>query len=143
MRKIYFIITAVLLGTWACNDEEFLTREPKALLTENQAFADKDVAFVVLADLYDRYTENQTITNWGEFCNFDEAFASNNGGYFRYTLIDYPFDWWSDWDYDYIRQLNLFIEKCRLSCRGCQAIITYLVKVILRYRIEERNTPNR
>ncbi|ACU57854.1 RagB/SusD family nutrient uptake outer membrane protein [Chitinophaga pinensis] len=117
MKKYLLILTAVIsiITTGCLKDDEFLTTDPTNLLTDDAVWKSSDLVLSVLADLYDRYPEQQTITNWAEFTNFDEAFASEAGQYWRTKQVDYPTGWWSLWDYGYIRDLNLFVQKCQAA----------------------------
>jgi starch-binding outer membrane protein, SusD/RagB family len=113
MKKHFFTILLVFLAvSWGCNDDEFLNRKPKNILLPEQVWKDKSLVLAVLADLYGRYPDYQTIENWAEFATFDEAFASANGDYWRHKNQGYSFNDWAYWDYVFIRELNLFIQKC-------------------------------
>ncbi|MDJ1485478.1 RagB/SusD family nutrient uptake outer membrane protein [Cytophagaceae bacterium DM2B3-1] len=113
--KKYTLLFLLLFITWGCNDEDFLNRDPKDVLLDEQVWQDKGLVFSVLADLYDRYPDYQTIENWVEFTNFDEAFASANPDYGRHKNQNYGYGDWSYWDYGYMRELNLFIQKCEAA----------------------------
>ena len=113
MRKYILIISSFLVLTLGCNkDSEFLTTEPTNLLTDEAVWKSEALVLSVLADLYNRYPDLQTINNWGAFTDFDEAFPSEAGSYGNVKRVDYPYDWWNIWDYGYFRDLNLFIQKC-------------------------------
>lgn len=113
MKKYLLIASAFLVIVLSCTkDSEFLTTDPKDLLTDENVWKSADLVLSVLADLYNRYPEQQTITNWPEFANFDEAFPSEGGHYWRTKQVDYPYNWFNLWDYGYFRDLNLFIQKC-------------------------------
>ena len=115
MKKyIYSIFTCLILFT-ACNDEEFLNRDPQNILLEDQVWENEDLVLSVLADLYNRLPDYQTIERWWEYANFDETFASNAGDYWRHQNQDYGYGSWGIWDYGYIRDINLFIEKAELA----------------------------
>ena len=116
MKKIFLIAfsaaSAIALMTAGCS-KDFLTNDPTSILTTDQVFGSKELAFSALADLYKGYVDQQTITNWPEFTNFDEAFPSEAGNYWRVQQTDYPYDWWSLWNYDYIRNINIYIARCK------------------------------
>lgn len=113
MRKHILIISSFLVLAFGCNkDSDFLSTDPTNLLTDEAVWKSDALVLSVLADLYNRYPEQQTITNWAEFTNFDEAFPSEAGNYWRAKQVDYPYDWWNIWDYGYFRDLNLFVKKC-------------------------------
>lgn len=111
--KKYFILLLMLVGLgWGCNDEAFLDKEPTNILLDDQIWRDKSLVLSVVADLYDRVPEFQTLQNWSEFAIFDEAFASASGDYGKHKNQDYSYGDWSNWDYGLIREVNLFIQKC-------------------------------
>jgi len=111
--KKYFILLLMLVGLgWGCNDEAFLDKEPTNILLDDQIWKDKSLVLSVVADLYDRVPEFQTIQNRSEFAIFDEAFASASGDYGKHKNQDYSYGDWSNWDYGLIREVNLFIQKC-------------------------------
>lgn len=115
MKKYIFIIICFVALAGCKKDKDFLTNTPTSILTSDQVYASSDLAYSVLADLYNGYVDQQTINNWPEFTNFDEAFPSEADQYWRATQIDYPTAWWSMWNYDYIRNINLFIQNCKAS----------------------------
>lgn len=142
MKKSLLYICLVILAINAgCNDKDFLNVAPSNVLQNDQLWNDEGLILSVLADLYDRYPDRQTdanatgipsmvvqtIDNWGEFARFDEAFASENGQYWRHgtTEYDYVFPGMipknsgevTYWDYAYIRELNIFIDKCGTSTK--------------------------
>lgn len=107
---LYFLMLSLLV--WSCNDDEFLNRKPVNVLNEDQVWTNASVALNVLVDLYDRNNEYQRTDKWYEFTNFDEAFPSAAGDYGRARIGDFSYGDWADWDYGYIRELNMFIDKC-------------------------------
>lgn len=116
MKRRYILYVAlVALGLYSCNDKRFLDNQPTAILTTEQVYANADLAMSVLAGLYQGYQDQQTITNIFEYTNFDEAFPSEADQYWRVQQINYPYNWWSLWNYDYIRNINLFIQNCQAS----------------------------
>lgn len=113
MRKYLLIISAAFVFVLGCKkDADFLQTDPSNVLTDEAVWKSESLVLSVLADLYNRYVDQQTITNWVEYTNFDEAFPSQASEYWRVQQIDYPYGWWSMWDYGQMRDLNLFIQKC-------------------------------
>lgn len=142
MKKSLLYIWLVILAVNAgCNDKDFLNVAPTNVLQNDQLWNDEGLILSVLADLYDRYPDRQTdvnnsnipsmvvqtIDNWAEFARFDEAFASEAGQYWRHGASDYPYVFpgmivkggaeVTYWDYAYIRELNIFIDKCGTSTK--------------------------
>lgn len=115
MKNLKYIYLVIFLAFAGCNDDKFLEREPTDILAEDQVWANEDLVFSVLADLYNRLPDYQGLENWWEYANFDEAFGSNAGDYWRHQNQEYEYDNWEMWDYTYIRDLNLFIQKCEAA----------------------------
>jgi hypothetical protein len=83
--KKYLILSILLLPlAWGCNDKAFLDKQPTNILVDNQIWGDKSLVLSVVADLYDRIPQYQTIQNWADFTSFDEGFASAGGDYWRH-----------------------------------------------------------
>jgi starch-binding outer membrane protein, SusD/RagB family len=113
MKKLLITIFILSLSiSWSCNDEEFLTKQPNDNLSDAQVWANRDLVVLVLADLYNRFPDYQTIERWWDFTNFDEAFASRGGDYWRHQNSEWGYGEWGYWDYNFIRALNVFIKRC-------------------------------
>jgi starch-binding outer membrane protein, SusD/RagB family len=116
MKKyMYLILAGLLVGAPGCQDEEFLDREPTNILLDEQVWKDKTLVTSVLGNLYGRFPDFQTIESWANYTEFDEAFASAAGEYGRHRNSDYGYGAWGLWDYGYIREINLFLEKCEAA----------------------------
>jgi hypothetical protein len=115
LMKKYLILIVMVCITWGCNDDEFLNKEPKNILLDDQIFEDEKLVLSVVGGFYNRYPEYQNLTNWWEFTNFDEAFASTFGDYWRHQFQDYGYDWWNLWEYAYLREMNYFLEKIAVA----------------------------
>lgn len=127
MKKIFYIATlAILSSTMGCNDDSFLDRPPTSILTEEQVWTDETMVLSVLGNLYNRYYDIGTVKDWSTLAGYSEAFWSEAGRYryFQDGDLDYRFwkvnnadneNWGVLWDYTYIRELNLFIQKCEAA----------------------------
>lgn len=112
MTKIYVYIFIMLFSlSWACNDDEFLDRESTNILTDDQIWNNESLILSVVADLYDRSPEFQTISNWWNYADFDEGFGSAFGEYWRHKNSDWGYGEWGLWDYSYLREINLYLKK--------------------------------
>ena len=113
MRKTFFIaITALLVCTESCKkDSEFLNVLPTSVLTNDQAFSDPAQVLSIVGDLYNRQVDFSTVKNWTTMADFSESFPSENGSAYFVQRNAWDFNSWSTWDYGYIRDLNLFIER--------------------------------
>ncbi len=115
IKKFLYIILMVFAIGWSCDDKGFLDRDPKDILLEGQVWTDNRVALSVLADLYFRLPEFQTVLNWWNFVDFDEGFGSAFGDYWRHKNNDWGYGEWGMWNYGLIREVNLFIQKAEAA----------------------------
>jgi len=113
MKKIIqIIILASILQTVACKkDSEFLDEPPTSILTNEQAFKDPAQVLSILANLYNRQLDISSVKDWVSMADFSETFPSENGRSNIVQRNSWGFGEWSNWDYGYIRDLNLFIER--------------------------------
>ncbi|QNF34144.1 RagB/SusD family nutrient uptake outer membrane protein [Adhaeribacter swui] len=114
-KYISFVLAGLLTLSYGCNDDSFLDREPTNILLDEQVWKDESLVLSVLANLYGRFPDFQTIESWATFTDFDEAFASAFGEYGRHRNTEYGYGSWGFWDYGYIREINLFIQKCEAT----------------------------
>jgi hypothetical protein len=113
MKKILLIKLIVLLViSWGCNDDEFLDRQPTNILTTDVTWSNSEQVLSVLGDLYNRYADYSTVKNWTSTADFNEAFWSDAGQYGNFQNNGYDYGNWGVWDYAYLRDINLFIQKC-------------------------------
>lgn len=124
MKKIFYLaLVMVLFTSWGCNDDSFLDRAPTNILTEDQIWADEGQVLSVLGNLYNRYVDIanfkdfprtnglNTIPGWTRLADFNEAFYSEAGQYNVFQNNGWDFNYWSTWDYGYIREINLFTRN--------------------------------
>lgn len=111
MKKYILILSIIIFFGWGCDDNEFLNRKPTTILMPEDVWQDNELAFSVLADLYRRLPEYQTVDFWGDFTTFNMAFASNFGDYWRHQNAEWSYDEWGLWNYGLIREVNLFIKN--------------------------------
>lgn len=99
---------------WSCtkNDEEFLDRPPSSLLTQDQIFKDPSAVLSVLGDLYNRYEDFGRLDDWASVAQFNVAYWSEVGRYQEFQNDGWGYGSWGIWDYGYIREINLFLERC-------------------------------
>jgi hypothetical protein len=118
MKKTYkAFILAALLGTGACNkDNDYLDVQPKQVIPTERLFSDPVLVLSALANLYDRQLDFSGLDNgWASFVDFSEAFPSENGSANIVQRNGWGYGDWGTWDYTYIRELNLFIQRADAS----------------------------
>lgn len=109
------IAALILILATGCNDEDYLNRPPSNILTEEQVFNDPGLTLSAVARLYDRYWDFNNLDNWSSMADINSAFFSENGWYNNFGNTTYGFGDWGSWDYNYVRDMNLFLERCEAS----------------------------
>ncbi|MHA4742540.1 RagB/SusD family nutrient uptake outer membrane protein [Dyadobacter sp. MSC1_007] len=129
MKKIFQILSiAVLTLGWSCNDDDFLNRPPTGQLSEEQIWSDEGQVLSLLGDLYNRYVDLSTfktindVPGWTTVGDFNEAFWSEAGRYNNFQNSGWDVKSWATWDYGYIREMNLFIQKCTAADKLTPAV---------------------
>ncbi|WP_116127156.1 RagB/SusD family nutrient uptake outer membrane protein [Lewinella sp. IMCC34183] len=119
MNKINYLLLALLFcGGWACEkDSDFLTRSPAQTLTTEQALGDAAQVESILSNLYSRQFSIVRLNDWGTFADFNEVYVAANDGATNNWHNNNSWGWngtngyWGTWDYGYIREMNLFIQR--------------------------------
>jgi starch-binding outer membrane protein, SusD/RagB family len=117
MKKLLFISgLSLLFAITGCKkDSEFLDVTPFSILTNEQSFSDPNQAVSIVADLYNRVLDITAFKNgWESFIEPGEAVPSTFG-HVTVQRNGWGFGEWSNWDYGYIREINLFIERATAS----------------------------
>ncbi|MFD0766301.1 RagB/SusD family nutrient uptake outer membrane protein [Mucilaginibacter lutimaris] len=120
MKKkfLLMIVAGLLIGESCKKDSEFLDIPPKQVLPTELVFSDPALVLSVLGDLYNRVLDFSGLDNgWASFVDFSEAFPSENGSNFFVQRTGWGFGEWSTWDYGYVRDLNLFIQRATAATK--------------------------
>ncbi|WP_295128208.1 RagB/SusD family nutrient uptake outer membrane protein [uncultured Chitinophaga sp.] len=118
MKKFLSIIAvATMVSATGCiKDKDFLNQKPPAILTPDEAFRTPADAFSVLSNLYVRQLDFSSLDNgWESFVGFGESFPSNAGSAWIVRDSEWGYGDWGNWDYGYIREMNLFLKRCEES----------------------------
>ncbi|SFW24663.1 RagB/SusD family nutrient uptake outer membrane protein [Chitinophaga sancti] len=121
MKKLS-IILLLLLSTTSCM-KDWLDREPRTILSDQQVWNDPKQIVALLANFYDRLPAESGLVDvndnadgrlfqWRDMANFDDAMwsgQSNEDG--RNNITSYNYNSWYLWNYTFIRDLNLAIEN--------------------------------
>jgi len=114
MKKIVSIFTiALVISVVGCKkDTEFLNIPPIQVLPNDVAYSDPALVLSIIGDLYNRQVDFSGLDNgWGTFADFSESFPSDNGSYNIVQRTGWDYGSWGTWDYNYVRDLNLFIQR--------------------------------
>jgi hypothetical protein len=112
MKKILIYTFSVILlfaSTISCKD--YLEITPKSILVDDQIWGSEDMVLSVLANLYNRIPVTSTIYSGNDqMSNYDDLmwtglYEDNN------QFQTYGWNFQNYWDWNYIRDLNDFIEK--------------------------------
>lgn len=119
MNKIIKLTTiSLLLGSTACmKDKDFLNVPSNSILTNEQAFSEPSQVLSILADLYNRQLDITNFDSWQSFADFSESFPSQNDQEFFVKRTGWGFGEWGTWDYGYIRDVNLFLERATAATK--------------------------
>lgn len=118
MKKLIAIACLGLLTIFSgCKkDSDFLDVQPFNLLTNEQSFSDPAQVLTIVADLYNRVVDITAFKNgWESFIDPGEAIASTNNIHYTSSRNGWGFGEWANWDYSYMREINLFIERAQAS----------------------------
>ena len=120
-KKFLIVIVTFFVFSLGCKkDSEYLDIKPTQVLSTELAFSDPAQVLSILANLYTRQYDPSRITDWATVGDFNESFYSENGRYNAYHGnnswgFQGPNNYWTTWDYTYIRELNLFMERCETA----------------------------
>ncbi|MBO9564439.1 MAG: RagB/SusD family nutrient uptake outer membrane protein [Niastella sp.] len=113
MKKYFsaIILSAALFSSGCVKEDDFLDKKPTDILLDEAVWKSKKLVLNVLADLYDRIPNFQSIDGYWNYGNFNEGFISRNGDRWRFQNNDWGYGEWGMWDYGYMRDLNIAIQK--------------------------------
>jgi starch-binding outer membrane protein, SusD/RagB family len=124
--QILFFISIAVAAIAGCRKGDWLERQPKNILVDDQMWNDPKQIVGVLANLYDRIPSDMSLIDpdhtaidinqsrqaqWRNMADYDDAMWSGAGEDGRNNLINYAPDRWRVWNYSVIRDINLSLEK--------------------------------
>jgi starch-binding outer membrane protein, SusD/RagB family len=114
MKRIYFLsfILITSLSLFSCK-KNWLDREPKDILTDDQIWNDPKQYLNLFANFYNRLPTDMGFDgNWRNMADYDDAmWSGNSNDEGRNNLTTYGTNRWEYWDYGLIRDINLSISK--------------------------------
>lgn len=124
MKRLYILclIAGSLLLLTSCM-KDWLDREPRTIISDEQVWNDPKQIVALLANFYDRIPAETGLGDvndgadgrlfqWRNMANYDEAMwsgQSNEDG--RNNITSYAYNSWYLWNYTYIRDINLALEN--------------------------------
>lgn len=117
LKSLLAILAVVSVTACDLLSPTSLDRDPNDVLLEDEVWNDPNLIRAVLANYYDRLPETYGLGNNQEgFAQWDDAIWSGSGNGPN-TIAAYGYNYQSLWDYQLIRDINLFIEKVDESAR--------------------------
>jgi hypothetical protein len=114
MKRIYFLTVIVVasFALFSCK-KDWLQREPKNLLQDDQIWNDPKQYLSLFANFYNRIPTDMGLDgNWRNMADYDDAmWSGNSNDEGRNNITSYATNRWSLWEYDLIRDINRSIEK--------------------------------
>lgn len=113
MKKLNCLVSIAFILLIASCQKNWLDREPKDILTNEEIWNDPNQVLSVLANCYDRIpTEMGVEGNWANMANYDDAmWSGQSNSDWRNNISYFGQDAWFLWDYTFIHDINLAIEK--------------------------------
>lgn len=123
MKNIYLgLILLLSLFTISCK-KDWLDRQSKTLIVDNQIWNDPNQIQALLANYYDRLATDAglqdindgadgRLAQWRNMADYDDAMWSGYSGEDgRNNIVNYATNRWELWNYSLIRDINLAIEN--------------------------------
>lgn len=116
MKRIYFLSVTLVFSIvlFSCK-KDWLQREPKNLLTDDQVWNNPKQYLNLFANFYNRLPTDMGLDgNWRNMADYDDAmWSGNSNDEGRNNITSYATNRWEYWDYDLIRDINLSIDKMK------------------------------
>lgn len=128
MKRISYLTTILILSVVLSScEKDWLDRNPKNIILEEQVWNDPTQILGLLANFYDRLPTDMGLNDpannaidinqerqaqWRRMADYDDAMwsgFSNEEG--RNNIISYPFSRWRIWNYSLVRDINLALEN--------------------------------
>ncbi len=115
MRALFIYLSMFLiLFLVSCDNESWLERDPKNIITDDQLWNDPQLIKSLLANYYDRLPSMHGVFNTGGMTELDDAMWSGHQDQNWRNDFQYGDDYGRYWDYGFIRDINLSLENIDL-----------------------------
>lgn len=114
MRYKYIFLTLLSIATSvfnSCKEDEWLQREPKDMITDDQLWKDPVMIQALLANYYDRLPSLSGVFNSTVSSEYDDAMWSGHADQNGRNDFAFADSYGRYWDYTFIRDINLTLEK--------------------------------
>ncbi|WP_207534358.1 RagB/SusD family nutrient uptake outer membrane protein [Desertivirga arenae] len=105
------MLTIAISMLAGCKEDEWLQRQPKDRITDEQIWKDPNMITGLLANYYDRLPSFSGVFNTGTSSEFDDAMWSGHVDQNGRNNFTYSDSYGRYWDYTFIRDINLSLEN--------------------------------
>lgn len=111
MRHLFILSVIISFFLTACNNDDWLERDPKNIITDEQLWNDPVLIKSLLANYYDRLPALHGVFNTGGMTDIDDAMWSGHFDGNWHNDFQYGDDYGRYWDYGLIRDINLALDN--------------------------------
>ncbi|KKX48069.1 RagB/SusD family nutrient uptake outer membrane protein [Sphingobacterium sp. IITKGP-BTPF85] len=112
MKKLYTCLALfVCLGFGGCKHDNWLDRDSKTLITDDQLWNDPKLLTSLMANYYNRLPTLHGVFNSGGMTELDDAMWSGHRDQNGRNDFQFGDDYGRYWDYGLIRDINLSLEN--------------------------------
>lgn len=111
-KHIILLTLCVFISAFnSCKEDQWLQRQPRDILTDDQVWKDPILIQSLLANYYDRLPSFQGVFSSAQVTQLDDAMWSGHTDQNSRNDIAYGFDYGRIWEYGLIRDINLTLEN--------------------------------
>lgn len=112
MKKIIIAMTAMMtLCSISCDDQDWLDRDSKTIIVDEQLWNDPQLVTSLLANYYDRLPALHGVFNTGGMTETDNAMWSGHGDGNWHNNFEYADNYGTYWDYGFIRDITIGLDN--------------------------------
>lgn len=112
MKKIIIAMTAMMtLCSISCDDQDWLERDSKTIIVDEQLWNDPQLVSSLLANYYDRLPALHGVFNTGGMTETDNAMWSGHGDGNWHNNFEYADNYGTYWDYGFIRDITIGLDN--------------------------------
>lgn len=110
MKKSIYILSLIAVLFSSCNHDEWLDRDPKNIITDEQTWNDPVLINSLVANFYDRLPSMHGVFNTGGMAEIDDAMWSGHRDGNGRNDLHYGDDYGRYWDYGLIRDIHVALD---------------------------------
>jgi len=110
MKKLFIILTVILLFVGPGCQKDWLERESRTLITDDKVWNDPSLILGLLANYYNSLSFDESNDNNTNMARYDDAMWSGSGDGTNKST-NFGFSTWTLWSYTLIRNINKSLEE--------------------------------